>query len=480
MATTNYRTAIFTSADDNTAGAPLSTTIWSGYTGTPTGENYSAAALYFNTSQNISVNNARFCYLTVAIEFLADTHGQTFTLSHSQLVNCDEGVYIDGGNGTNSTNASLTLNMYNCLFGNVILPLEAQGVVFTGAGWDCTVDGASNLIEAEGSSISGALNFTNSIFSTLASKGTLGSVSLSGISNGFYNSSSATFGTYTSVTTSPYQTNGAGYYYLNPACQFLTNATTNIPAALLAQLQIKTTAAPLWLTNTFTYSIIVTPFIPRDTAGTALGFHYDSIDFLSSCDVGRANTLTLTNGVALAYYNSDGIMSKPLAQLISQGTPNNRNYVVYYSHVQEQPLALGANTLAQAAPIVPSTAAGSNGPSIFLRFTTISAPTGETNLFNTGDTGSAGGCITNMVIQDCEIYGSGAAWQMRETNNKPVVRFINDLFYRVPFAIANNATNTLYNNLFYGTTNANTFSLSIQHLTTPSPNTNEKTTSLTA
>ena len=39
MATTNYRVAIFTAADDNTAGAALSTNIWSGYTGNP-GTNY--------------------------------------------------------------------------------------------------------------------------------------------------------------------------------------------------------------------------------------------------------------------------------------------------------------------------------------------------------------------------------------------------------------------------------------------------------
>ena len=33
LATTNYRPAIFTGADDNTAGSPLNTNIWSGYTG---------------------------------------------------------------------------------------------------------------------------------------------------------------------------------------------------------------------------------------------------------------------------------------------------------------------------------------------------------------------------------------------------------------------------------------------------------------
>ncbi len=58
-------------------------------------------------------------------------------------------------------------------------------------------------------------------------------------------------------------------------------------------------------------------------------------------------------------------------------------------------------------------------------------------------------------MRDCEIYGSGAMWQMNETNHTPTVVLTNNVFYRVPFAVNSKATITSVNNLFYGTTNVN-------------------------
>ncbi len=91
MATTNYRTAIFTAADDNTSGAQLSTGIWSGYTGIVGTNRYGNVGLHLATSDNIVLNNLRFCYMNTAIEVNADTRGQTLSLWDLMLVDCVEG-----------------------------------------------------------------------------------------------------------------------------------------------------------------------------------------------------------------------------------------------------------------------------------------------------------------------------------------------------------------------------------------------------
>ncbi len=169
LATTNYRTAIFTSADDNTAGTPLNTGIWSGYTGTNSGDRYGGAALWLNTSANIALNNLRFCYMNIAIEIGSDTAGQKLTLSNLQMVDCFEGVYVYG---SSNTNASLIFNMYNCLMADVGTPFVISGAALAGGGCNCTVDACTNLFSV--GTTSGTFNFTNSIISTLTSKGTLG------------------------------------------------------------------------------------------------------------------------------------------------------------------------------------------------------------------------------------------------------------------------------------------------------------------
>jgi hypothetical protein len=509
MATTNYRPAIFTAADDNTAGAALSTTIWPGYTGNPSGPYYGNIALCLNAGAyaKIALNNLRFCYQNCAIETPALTSGQAFTLSHLQLVDCITGISVDAGSGvgTNgggggggqqevmmggssggfgggniqpmkiSTNTAFALTLNNCLMANVQYPFDYSGInMQAGNANNCTIDSCVNLFYIGGSSNTNmfSFSFTNSIFSRVSSikNSTLGSFSLLGGNNAFYGS--PPFGSScTLVSTDPFQTVGAGNYYLPTTSPFLTNGTTNVGAALLSQLQMKTTQPPLLLTNSFTSDTVLMPVAQRDTAGTALGFHYDPIDYVAACSVSNA-TLFLVNGVALAYYDNLGIWLQDGSQLVSQGAPNYRNYLVYYGLVQEQPVFLGGftNAPAQALPIAPCPFGSSANPSIFLRFTTLCAPQGETNLLNTGDTGQI---ISGLTLRDCEVYGAGANWQMNESTNTPVVGLTNNVFHRVPFAINSEATITSFNNLFYGTTNTNGFTISIRYRGANSPNTNE-------
>src|ERR1700728_3317786 len=129
---------------------------------------------------------------------------------------------------------------------------------------------------------------------------------------------------------------------------------------------------------------------------------------------------------------------------------------------------------AQSLPIAINPTYVDPYPTVSLRLTTICAPSGESYLWNTG-----GGAqqISGLTLRDCEVYGSGALWQMSENYTPgPFVGLTNNVFYRVPFAINSGATITSFNNLFYGTTNASVTNttVSIQNLSGyPSPNTNE-------
>jgi hypothetical protein len=468
-ATTNYRPAVFTAADDNTAGTALSTNIWSGYTGNPSGRYYGNAGLYLSTASNIALNNLRFCYMSNAIYWEIYTSGQAVTLSHSQLVDCGRGIYLYEGSG-------LTFYLYlnNCLMASVQNPFVYNGSTPFGdpiaTMYDCTIDSWSALFTAPSGDQAGNFAFIDSI---LSSGSSTGPCVFTGNNNGFYNS--PTFGSsYVSVSSNPYQTAGAGNYYLSAGSPFLTNGTTNVGAKLLSQLQAKTTQPPLVLTNSFINNTVLTPVAQRDTVGTVLGFHYDPIDYIAAFSVSNA-ILLLTNGVALAYYDDLGVWLQDGAQLVSQGAPNQRNYLVYYGLVQEQPVNLWGvtNAVAQSLPIAPQPFGSSANPSIYLRLTTICAPTGETNLLNTGDTGVTGQVISNLTLRDCEVYGAGANWQMSESNNTPTIGLTNNVFHRIPFAISNAATVASFNNLFYGTTNTNSFTVSIRHRGATSPNTNE-------
>jgi hypothetical protein len=470
MGTTNYRPAIFTAADDNTIGTTLSTNIWSHYTGNPGTNIYGLTPLWLYAATNMALNNLQFRYQFNGVAAGYGSANQVITLSHCQFVDCLAGTTFE-------PSEPLTLNLNNCLFANVQYPVQSHSFPMTVNVCNCTFDSATDLFYADGSwGSSTTFNITNSILSNITNEFAINSSSAfasNGAYNGFYNATP--FGSSSiSVSSSPYQAVGAGNYYLSSASSFLTGGTTNIGSALLSQLQAKTVLPPLVISNCFTNNTVLTPVAQRDTTGPALGWHYDPIDYIAACSVSNA-TLLLTNGVALAYYDNLGIWLQDGSQLVSQGSPIQRNYLVYYGLVQEQPVNYwgATNAVAQSLPIAPCPYGSNANPSIFLRLTTICAPTGETNLLNTGDTCYPKQIISGLTLRDCEIYGAGANWLMSESNHAPVVGLTNNVFHRVPFAISNSATTTSFNNLFYGTTNTNAFTISIRHRGTNSPNTNQ-------
>src|SRR5581483_11346695 len=273
LATTNYRPAIFTAADDNTAGTSVNTTVWSNYTGNPSGKCYGNVALWLNTTANIALNDLRFCYARMAIEISADVANQAFTLSHSELVDCINGIYVSGGNGSGSGSGStdsLTVNANNCLMSHVEYPLQTTSIIVGGAARNCTVDNSIYLLQFDPNT-TGSFNFTNCILSAISSEGILGSVTVQGGYNGFY--SATHFGNqWVSTTNNPYESVGAGNYYLSPSNLLYTNGTTNVGGPLLAQLKAKTTQPPLVLTNAFGANTNLGPAVLRDTNGCIPGW----------------------------------------------------------------------------------------------------------------------------------------------------------------------------------------------------------------
>jgi hypothetical protein len=393
MTTTNYRPAVFTAADDNTIGSKLSTSVWSGYTGNPTGKHYGNDALWLNTSANITLNNLRFFYVNCAITINAETAGQVVNLSNSELVNCLTGIYINGGSGgsgSGSGAASLAFNANNCLMSHVGYPFEALTIYLTGKAFNCTVDLCTNLVYAQTSQ--GNFGFTNSIFTTLVSKG---GFTLIGGNNAFYDSQ--TFGTYTSLASTPYQAAEAGGNYYLPSTSSLLTAgiTSDMPSGLLSQLKVKTTLAPSILGSPVV--TILPPPVARDQAGTALGFHYDALDYLAA-NVTVETNLSLSGGIAVGVYGTTGLALNNGISIHSQGSPTNMNWFVPYNVVQEG--SVSGFVAGQSEFISNAVSSPSPIPGVVATFTSFCDP-------GLGADAESYFCETSFAVQanDCEFYG---------------------------------------------------------------------------
>ena len=82
--------------------------------------------------------------------------------------------------------------------------------------------------------------------------------------------------------------------------------------------------------------------VARDKNLPDIGYHYDCLDVAWS-SLNLSNTLTLSNGVAVAVYGASGLILNGGAILISEGSPVNLNRIVRYNTVQELPSLWGAS-----------------------------------------------------------------------------------------------------------------------------------------
>ena len=418
-----YRPVVFTAKDDNSIGESFGT-------GSPLGY-YADKALYLGGVGTQSLACARFSYARTAVSL----GSATLTASHCQVLHCQSGFSLTGAN----------LNLKNGLLSSVQTNFNAgasMGVV----GQEITFDQSSYLVTTPSFS-STTVALTNCVVANvtnLTNTAVYGTVYLSADRNGFYNS--PTFGNDpVSAGSSPFQTVDAGSYYLSADSNFRNADTTNLDAALLASLGQRTTYPPLVFSNTAIFAdTTFSPQAQRDTDQPDLGYHYDPIDYIVSCQVSNA-TLLLKNGVVLSYVDdSYGLWLREGSHLVSQGAPSLRNYIVQSALVQEQPLVLGQYGIGSAIPFNPYHSDTSRNPTLNLRFTTLVSPPGAGNAFVSDE---ANGAFDILTLRDSEVYAAGAPAYFASPLGSQL-DLENNLFMDGDLTMVSDGEVAIHNNLF--------------------------------
>ena len=376
---------IFTAKDDNSVGDAIS-----GSTGSPSG--YYATYAMNLVGGNATLSNLRIAYAWTGIEI---SGGDNLTLYNAQIVNCQNGIYwlYSGGSAM----------VRNALFANILNDLDLLDLVTTNtvSAQNVTFVTNSSLIvpssfSAYFSPYSPIISLTNCILASVTNEGE----TFSGANNGSYAVTWTVPGG-TTASQYPFQSVGAGNYYLTNGCGFFNAGTTNIDTTLLANLKQKTTYPPLLLTNqSVSINTTLNPQAQRDTDMPDLGYHYDPIDYLVD-QFGITNaTLTMANGVAVATYNDTGIVLLDGSSIVSMGSPLYPNWIVRYSSVQEQPVSIGYAPY-DGLDVIPYY--NSVAPNGQYRFTKFACPAGGgDHLYNFSNQN-----YNNLSVQDCEFLERG-------------------------------------------------------------------------
>jgi hypothetical protein len=433
-----YRPVIFTAVNDNSVGQQI-------VSGSPSGYYANPAIYYFPSgSGSLSLSHFRITYANEAVYASAPT--MTVSLQDGQIVNCSTGFYTPG-----QTSASFE----NMLFANVQLPLDvylayvqAQNVTFIGS--------YSALVAPAGSGpyYNVTVNLVNCILANFTVFSTVGTaITISGQNNGFYNDYTSAFGSSPITSTSnPFQTVGAGNYYLTSNCVFASAGTTNnIDPALLAGLRTKTVYAPAVVQTNWTTSGTWVPLVPRDTnSPPALGYHYAPIDYAVDGVSPGSSALTLSNGVAVAIFQAGNMgfnIGAGLA-LTSVGTATAHNQICYYTAVQEEPVQWGSTALSGVTLVkmygfygYPSS---NNIPAFFTaRFTDFNGCGGLGYLVSS--------YLMQFSLRDCQIGPGRFQADLYSSSSEPC---INNLFERTGIQFSDDSGTGpmgFYNNLIrYG------------------------------
>jgi hypothetical protein len=290
---------------------------------------------------------------------------------------------------------------YPCYYANLTCPVNPSLV-------NCTVDQAANLVGG-----TGTLSFSavNCVFANLTNST---SGTFSGDHNGFFNSAQS-FGTSQfSVSASPFQSAGAGKYYLTDASGFRNSgASSGLSASLISDLGKRTTYPPLIVAaTTLNAPQIFSPQAQRDTDTLDLGYHYDPLDWALGGVLVTNATVTVNLGTAIAVFGTNtatyGLAIGQGATLQCQGVPNNRNWFAQYNTVQEQPYT---NWFQTSGGALSSEFQGlSPGSTIYCRLTSWSTLGMAAPDFN-GTTN-----VGPLNFQDCEFHG-GTIISTRPTVN---------------------------------------------------------------
>jgi hypothetical protein len=421
--TSSYGSASFTGMDDDTVGDQIS-----GSSGNPATNYYGFIALNLEDATSPVISNARFSFLSAAIA------ANNVSLRDVQVNQCQTLMAGD----SQGYDLGLFFNMYNVLACNVgdFIGWEGNDEGQTIICENVTVHHCNNFLEDPTS----YLGLTNCLFVCVTNMY---------ISSGYNETNHCAI---LSSDSGIFQIGGAGAHYL-VTNTFQGLGTTNIDPALLAELGQKTTYPPLWLTNTITTNTVLGPRAQRENAAAPdYGYAYDPIDWVAACSVSNA-TLTLTNGVALAYYSNPGILLQNASQLVSQGSPIQPNCLVYYTMVQEQSTNLwrgvSSSEAVQEALAISPQADVATAPVASLDFTSMDIQAGAAQIWY----GDGDWAMSSISLKNCEIYAGGGWWTAFASPHNPAFLFQNNLFHRARFDIEGAAQISLYNNLFFGDTN---------------------------
>ena len=434
---TAYRPVVFTAKDDNSVGQSIS-----GSTGNPTNY-YANPALAITYSGSQTISNFRIACAQQAISLSSDG---LISFYHGQLVNCLGGLTVNNGNAC----------LRNVLFSNVQTNFnniawatnDVQNATFSGSTYLMTIGISGNA----------GLVLTNCIFANITNLCSGTPSMFTGGYNGFYNAQP--FGAANNGSaTFPFQTVGAGNYYLSTNCAFVNAGTANIDPTLLAALNVKTTFPPIPVSNvTISTATSWSPTAQRDIDVPDLGYHYDPLDYLcSQITLTGSHPLLLTNGVAVGLFGTAGF-NIGYYGLTSSGQANAMNRLVWYPAVQEQPLRInGVST-------VSSSIFSLTGPStpriITLNFTDVPMQGSSQPFFYSPNAFN----YPMITLKNCWLRGVAFSIGPYQANgfSGPTVTLQNNLIERSAVTLYNgylyNGGNnysqnplavTLYNNLFW-------------------------------
>ena len=410
-----YRPVIFTARDDNSVGEPFGSGNPSGY--------------YANPALELININPTLAYFRIAYaaQGLFAVSG-TFNLNHGQIINCQCGI---GG-----TYAAVAVK--NMLFANVATNFNSTGGLNLNV-QNATFNQSACLLNTVGDN---GPTFTNCIFANVANLLSGYLTTFSGDYNGFYNSQEFGFDQRTN-NFYPFQSVGAGNYYLASGCNFTNQGTTNIDATLLAALKTRTTYPPIVYSNaTISLPTTFNPQAQRDTDTPDLGYHYDPIDYVLGGVYVTNATVTVNPGTVIATFGTKniayGLGIGSGAQFFCQGLANNLNRIVQYNTVQEQAITNWSRVL--AGSIESEFLNVSPAATIICRFTDWSMPAQDAPHLN-----GTNGICNPINLQDCQFHGG------KLVSSYPTFNLTNCLFERVNASLwsADSNSPSLRNNLFW-------------------------------
>jgi hypothetical protein len=417
--TSAYRTAVFSSMNDNSVGQVIS-----GSTGTPTvSDTYIIFTL--QSTQAMTLRYLRFCYAATAISGTVHYAGDGYNSDWIKIWDCQFFDCTTAFEG-NIQVESVLLYIYNALFSQV-----TNGVIeATGSDGTLTISAvnvtADNMMYFTTNISSANVSATNSVFTSIENPPA---------SSSLYNcaSYSSSSGLYTNV--------GAAGYYL---CSGSTNrgaGTANIDAGLLADLGTLTTYAPGVIQGFITGNSNLGTNVARNTGTPDIGYHYCPIDW--ALNVGLENstliTLTVSNGTALAGFGSGGVQLTTNGVFNCNGTATSPVYLVKYNMVQEQSNTNWATTPGRYYSL--QTPGQTDSSSANLSFTQLSA---FGNDYQIDPFISEIPCT--VTLENCQMY-SGIV----DLNGQTLVSS-NSLYARVAttlYDIGASDANTFGNNLFW-------------------------------